>query len=377
MKSFDLFWRRRAANGSALFSAGCLAILLASVSASPGEPATLKAAYAHRFDIGAAIPCGDLSDAERLLLVSNFTNVTSENCLKPRAIEPEEGVFTFEKGDAFVEFARKNGLKVNGHTLLWHESCPDWFFLENGRPAGREVVLRRMRNHVETEAAHFRGKVASWDVVNEALCDGPGYLRQSKWLACIGEDYLAEAFLAAQKGDPGAELYYNDYGIEAPAKREKTLRLIRELKAKHVRLDGVGIQGHWSLDKIPFRAIEDAIEAFHAEGLKVMITELDIDMVPRKTSGAEAGSRESGVDDPYVRGCPAEVLRRQADQYGALFALFRKHAGKIARVTFWGLHDGRSWLNTWPRKRTNHPLLWGRDLEPKPALGTVLAGALQ
>ena len=338
----------------------------------PGKADSLKTAYARWFAVGAAIPGAELNEAERRLLFQQFTTVTPENCMKPQSLHPLEGRFDFAKADALVEMARANGLTVNGHTLIWHQQCPDWFFTDGGKPADRDLVLKRMRSHVAAVAAHFAGKMASWDVVNEAIDDGGGFLRKSKWLTAIGEDYIAEAFAAAHQADPQAELYYNDYSIERPAKRAKTLRLIRDLKSRQANLVGVGIQGHWQLDQIPFQDIEDAIIAFDAEGLKVAITELDIDVVKRRTSGGEAGTREQDDRDPFANGLPPEIQKRLADQYARLFALFLKHADKINRVTFWGLHDGRSWLNTWPSRRTNHPLLWGRDLQPKPALSAVL-----
>lgn len=272
-----------------------------------------------------------------------------------------------------VEFTHEKTKVLNGHTLVWHHQCPDWFFRDGDQPAGRALVLRRMRAHVTTVAKHFAGKVQSWDVVNEAIADGDGYLRQSKWVTSIGEDFIAKAFLAARRADPKAELYYNDYGIERPAKREKALRLIRDLKKHKVPIQGIGIQGHWELDKVPFEAIEEAILAFHKEGLAVAITELDIDVVPRKYGGADVTSQQAADADPYPNGLPPEIQQRQADQYARLFALFLKHHDKISRVTFWGLHDGRTWLNSWPSKRTNHPLLWDRALRPKPAFSAVLA----
>ena len=123
------------------------------------------------------------------------------------------------------------------------------------------------------------------------------------------------------------------------------------------------------------KEIEDTIIALHQEGVKVMITELDLDVLPRG-SGADVGAAGKPLSgDPYAEGCPPEVLQRQAEQYAALFALFNKHADKIARVTFWGLADGKSWLNSWPTERTNYPLLWTRDLKPKPALESVLSEA--
>jgi len=272
-----------------------------------------------------------------------------------------------------VEMARANGLTVNGHTLVWHQQCPDWFFSDGGQIAGRELVLKRLRIHIAAVAGHFAGRMKSWDVVNEAIDDGSDYLRKSKWLACIGEDFIPEAFIAARQADSKAELYYNDYGIERPPKRDKTLRLIRDLKQHQAPIDGVGIQGHWQIDRIPFKDIEDAIIAFHSEGMQVMITELDIDVVTRKTAGSEAGLRERDGADPFANGLSDDLQQRLAVQYAKLFGLFLKHRDKITRVTFWGLHDGRSWLNYWPSKRTNHPLLWDRALQSKPALSAVLA----
>jgi endo-1,4-beta-xylanase len=332
----------------------------------------LKAAFGRHFAVGAAIPGANLSDAEKALLTRHFGTVTPENCMKPQPVHPDEGRYEFGPGDALVEMARGSGLTVNGHTLVWHSQCPDWFFLDNGQPAGRELVLKRMREHIAAVAGHYAGKLASWDVVNEAIDDGPGYLRKSKWLAGIGEDFIAEAFVAARKADPKAELIYNDYGIEAGGKREKTLRLIRDLKQRKAPITGVGIQGHWSLDRLPLQALEEAILAFSAEGLTVAITELDIDVVTRSTAGADVGAREKGAGDPFVNGLSPEAQKRLTEQYAKLFALLSKHQDKISRVTFWGLHDGRSWLNSWPRKRTNHPLLFDRSLQPKPALGAVL-----
>ena len=350
-------------------------MLVSFAPAATGAPASLKEAYGERFDVGAAVPSGKLSGPERALLASNFTAMTPENSMKADAIHPEEDRYDFRAADEAVKLAQRNKLKVNGHTLVWHSQCPDWFFADSGKPATGDLVLKRMREHIHGVMAHYRGKVFSWDVVNEAIADDQGYLRQSKWLDSIGEKFIGEAFVAARNADPAAELYYNDYNIEMPEKRAKALRLVRELKAQNVPIDGIGIQGHWILDNVPLKEIEDAIVAFHAEGLKVMITELDIDVVPRR-SGANVSERvTAGGSDPYAKGCPPEVLKRQGEQYAALFAIFQKHADKVSRVTFWGLDDGRSWLNNWPSKRTNYPLLWSRDVQPKPALEAVLAEA--
>ena len=361
----------------ALVVVGCVAAAALSGAShgavpQPGMEDSLKVAIGNAFVMGAAIPGSDLNPAERQLLFKHFGTVTPENCMKPAPVHPAEDRFDFGPADALVKMARDNGLTVNGHALVWHQQCPDWFFSDGGQIAGRELVLKRMRAHIAAVAGHFAGRMKSWDVVNEAIDDGNGFLRKSRWLTSIGEDFIAEAFIAARQADPKAELYYNDYAIERQPKRDKTLRLIRDLKQRGAPVQGIGIQGHWQIDRIPFKDIEEAIIAFHAEGMQVAITELDIDVVTRKTSGAEVGTREQGGDDPYAKGLPADLQQRLADQYAKLFTLFLKHRDKITRVTFWGLHDGRSWLNYFPSKRTNHPLLWDRSLQPKPALSAVL-----
>ena len=361
----------RLAECCALFALVAIGPLVASGEAAPTNAMALKEAYSGCFLIGAAVGGADLKPAERDLLFSQFGVVTPENCMKPGPLQPAEGRFQFGPADALIDMASAHGLIVNGHTLVWHQQCPDWFFVDGDKPAGRDLVLQRMRAHIAAVAGHFAGRVKSWEVVNEAIDDGPGYQRRSKWLTAIGEEFVAEAFAAAHAADPKAELYYNDYNIERQPKRDKALRLVRDLKKRGAPIDGIGIQGHWQLDRIPYRDIEDAIVAFHGEGLKVLITELDIDVIPRRTAGADIGARQAGGRDPYADGLPADVQQRLADQYARLFAIFLKHRDKIGRVTFWGLHDGRTWLNGWPSRRTNHPLLWDRSLNAKPALTAV------
>ncbi len=193
-------------------------------------PPTLKEAYGPFFAVGAAIPAASLTPDEQKLLQDNFTNVTPESCMKPAPTEPEENTYTFQKADAFVGNAEKNRQKINGHCLVWDNTCPDWFFLDQGKPAGRELVLKRMVDHITTVMTHFKGRIASWDVVNEALANDAEYLKPTRWEKALGDDYIAEAFSAAAKADPQAELYYNDYNIESPVKRAKAVRLIRDLK---------------------------------------------------------------------------------------------------------------------------------------------------
>jgi len=341
----------------------------------PGE--ALRHAVNGRFLIGAAVGARRLGDPKVAALVAQqFDCLTAENESKPRFLQPWPGRFNFAAADRIVDFAQRHGMKVVGHTLCWHGQSPRWMFQgPDGEPLPRDEALRNLRDHIDAVVGHFKGRVVGWDVVNEAISDAPGgYLRDTPARRAIGDDYVVKAFEFAHAADPDAELYYNDYGNEFPEKLEKTIRLIRELKAAGVRLDAVGIQAHLRLDDpdAPDR-LARAIAAYAAEGVQIVLSELDVDVLPRRTRGADVAARERGGADPYVDGLPPEVAEAQARFYGRIFESALKHPGAVSRVTFWGTHDGASWLNFWPVfRRTNHPLLWDRGLEPKPAFRAVL-----
>ncbi len=323
---------------------------------------TYQAAFPIGVAVGGLLP-DHYSAAELEILRTQFCVLTPENCMKPEAIQPQEGVFTFQQADALAAFARAHGKRMTGHCLLWHQATPDWFFRDGDQPAGRDLLLNRMRRHIQALVGRYRGQIAGWDVVNEAIDDQDAYLRDSPWLRQAGDDYLVQAFRFAREADPDMQLYYNDYNIELPVKREKTLRLLASLRDAGVTVDAVGIQGHWCLDRVPFAEVDAAIGLFAQTGLKVMITELDISMLP--------GNESAG--DPYKDGCPPQLFARQAEQYAELFRIFLRHRDVITRVAFWNLHDGCSWLNSWPYRRTNYPLLFDRNCHPKLAYEAVLA----
>jgi endo-1,4-beta-xylanase len=237
----------------------------------------------------------------------------------------------------------------------------------DGKPLSRDDALKNLKDHINRVMGHFKGKVVGWDVVNEAISDArDDYLRDTPARRAIGDDYIVKAFEFAHAADPDAELYYNDYSNENPGKLKKTIRLIHELKDKGVHLDAVGMQCHFRLDDAdaPDR-LDKAIQAYADEGVKVMLTELDVDVLPRRGRGADA--------DPYVKGLPAVVAEAQARFYKRIFEVVLKHAKVVTRVTLWGTQDGTSWLNGgFGGRRTNYPLLFDRDLKPKPAVGAVL-----
>jgi endo-1,4-beta-xylanase len=347
----------------------------AAAAAAPGT--TLRQAVRGRFLTGAAVASWRLDDPKLAALVAEqFDCLTAENESKPESVQPQPGKFDFAAADRIVAFAQRHGMKVVGHTLCWHQQTPAWMFQDpSGRPLPRDEALRNLEHHIKTVVGHFKGEVVGWDVVNEAVSDTEDeYLRDTPARRAIGDDYVARAFELAHTADPDAELYYNDYGNESPEKREKTIRLIRELKGKGIRVDAVGIQCHFVLaDPEAPEVLDEAIAAYAAEGVKVAISELDVEVLPRDILGANVAAGGQAGADPYPQGLPPEVAEAQARFYRRIFRVVLKHPGVVTRVTFWGTHDGTSWLNYWPVKgRTNYPLLWDRSLQPKPAFGAVV-----
>ncbi|MDR6197363.1 endo-1,4-beta-xylanase [Siphonobacter sp. SORGH_AS_0500] len=334
---------------------------------------SLKEVYKDDFLIGTALNAGQIdekSPKETQLIAEQFNAATPENIMKAEVIHPRWDQYNFTYADKLVEFGKKNKLAINAHTLVWHSQLPP-FVRKIKRADSLQLFLKE---HIQTVAGRYRGKVQSWDVVNEALNED-GTLRKSIFLNKLGEGYLVEAFRLAQAASPETQLYYNDYNNEQPAKRAGCIEIIKKIQAAGVRIDGVGIQGHWHVGKIPLQHIEESILAYAALGVKVAITELDIEVLKRDFQGAEVSQRMSNEQglNPYTSGLPDSLQQQLARDYESLFKLFVKHKDKIARVTFWGVHDGQSWLNGWPvRGRTNYPLLFDRQYNPKPAFYKVI-----
>jgi endo-1,4-beta-xylanase len=366
------------------------ALLIAGAHVATAQQAiSLKEAYRNAFLIGSAvneeIVSGADSVAQRILL-RQFNTITAENVLKAGPINPEPGVYNFGPADAFVEFGERHGMFIVGHTLVWHNQTPDWFFQdETGKPNTRAAQIERLRRHIETVAGRYAGRIQAWDVVNEVI-DNDGSYRPTTWVKGIGDgDELVKlAFRFAHQYAPDAELYYNDFNAWRPAKRDGIVRLVRMLQAEGIRIDGVGIQGHWGLNYPGTEYIEAAIDSFAALGVKVMITELDVDVLPLTREGQIIGTVMSHEQfqleefkrflDPYVDRLPADVQQQLADRYAELFMIFHRKRDQLDRVTLWGVHDGMSWKNGYPVPgRTNYPLLYGRDRQPKPAFEAVLA----
>ena len=340
----------------------------------------LKQVFQPHFLIGAALGGNQIDgeDPQALDLTSEqFNSITPENSMKFGPIHPQPDTYRFETADRFVEFGQANDMFIVGHTLVWHSQTSRWVFRDKkGDEVNRETLLARMHDHITTVVGRYKGRVQGWDVVNEALNED-GSLRKTPWLNSIGENYLENAFEFAHAADPQAELYYNDYNLYKPEKRDGAVRLVKRLLDKGVQVDAIGMQGHWGLDYPTIEEAEASILAFAELGVQVMITELDISVLPdpEQWRGADISMNVEAQQaiNPYTEGLPDSVQQQLADRYAELFQLFLKHSDKISRVTFWGTHDGHSWKNNWPvRRRLDYPLLFDRDYQPKPAFFAVL-----
>jgi endo-1,4-beta-xylanase len=362
---------------------------------------TLKQAYKGKFLIGCADDLRANSEAYQASIRTQYDIVTPENCMKPERTHPTEDKYTFETADAMVDWCQKNGLKVWGHTLVWHGQTPQWFFQEKstatgetanpvtppatstppatdtsrrrrnpgfiaGPLASKEVVLDRLEKHIKTVVGRYKGRIMGWDVVNESIADGGDgtteNLRTFSWYKAVGPEVLTKAFKWAHEADPKAKLNYNDYNIEQGAvenkgKHASSMLLLKRLIKEGAPINGVGIQGHWHLNT-NLADVEKAIEDYASLGLKVSITELDV-----TATGSNSGAMSVSQGDRKI---PAENYEKQAEVYKKLFEIFMRHRAVIERVTFWGLSDTKSW------RRGQDALLFDGDLNPKPAYKAVI-----
>ena len=373
----------------ALLLGGGLLVASGAHLATTSQGIALKDAYRDAFRIGTAVNEAIISggdSASREIVVRQFNTITNENVLKAERVNPRPGVYDFADGDAFVAFGEKHKMFIVGHTLVWHNQTPSWFFQDSaGKPNTRDAQVERLRSHIQAVAGRYAGRIHAWDVVNEVI-DNDGSYRPTTWVRGIGHgDSLVKlAFTFANRYAPSAELYYNDFNAWRPAKRDGIVRLVRMLQKQGVRIDGIGMQGHWGLNYPRTEYIEAAIDSFASLGVKVMITELDVDVLPLTKEGQIIGTVMSDPQfqleefktflDPYRNGLPDSVQTQLANRYAELFRIFYRKRDKIDRVTLWGVHDGMSWKNGYPVPgRTNYPLLFSRDRKPKPAFDAVLA----
>jgi endo-1,4-beta-xylanase len=347
------------------------------------EGKTLKVALKDKFLIGVAMDSSQIVEKDSLgiaIINKHFNSIVAENCMKSEVIQPEEGKFDFSLADKFVEFGVKNRMFIIGHCLIWHSQAPKWFFVDkNGKDASKEVLIQRMKTHIQTLVGRYKGKVRGWDVVNESFEDD-GSWRKSKFYQIIGEDYIKLAFQFAHEADSTAELYYNDFSMAKEGRRDAVLKMVQNLQKQGIRIDGIGMQGHITMDFPTIEDEEKSIIAFGNLGVKVMITELDLTAIPfpleNVTADVAAKSEYHEKYDPYANGLPDSAAQAIHDRYLDFFKLFIKHRDIISRVTSWGVNDAQSWRNYWPiQGRTDFPLLFDRNYKEKQIVYSIIKEA--
>lgn len=328
----------------------------------------LKDYYATFFPIGAAVSPLSLEGKSEELILMQFNSLTPENTMKMGPIHPEENRYNWEPADKIAAFAREHKLKIRGHNLVWHQQTGDWIFkTKKGEQVNREQLLKRLKTHIDAVVGRYKGQIYAWDVVNEAVADdSTQFLRKTDWYTIIGEDFISKAFEYAHEADPNAKLFYNDYNAVTPQKRDRIYKLLKKLKESGVPIDGIGIQGHWSIYGPSEMDLRKAIEMYSSLGLDVQITELDVSIYP-----SEQGRRDfrPGESDKFT----PELQQKQMEKYEMLFRVFRDYKDAITGITFWNVSDKHSWLDTFPVKgRKNYPLLFDEDYQPKKAYWKVV-----
>ena len=396
---------------------GLIAVALVAIAAmaQATEKPTLKDAYKNHFLVGVAInrtiAMGTAVRADNVnrtmdevqkdiaVAKEQFNQIAPENDLKWQLIHPRPGAdgYDFAPADAFVNFGLSNNMDIIGHTLVWHSQTPNWVFAGTNPPpvvavapgtnapgrnrfgagggrgftgprASREELLARMREHIHTVVGRYKGKIKTWDVVNEAISDtGTNVLRNTLWLEIIGPDFIAKAFEYAHEADPDAILRYNDYGLENPAKRQKLITLIKSLQAQKVPVHAIGTQTHVSISSPSFDAMDTALTEMKSLGLPLHVTELDV-------NSARSGQQNGGADisenaSTTQGGLINDADERLAKQYANLFRAFLKHKDAVKMVTFWGVNDDVSW------RANGKPLLFDGNNQPKPAFDSVIQTA--
>ena len=365
------------------FSLIFISFLLFAVFCTFKNSDTLKEVFKDKYLIGTALNKDQIEgkDPQSLkIALEQFNVITPENILKWERVHPKPGVYNLGPADSLIELCQKNNISIIGHTLVWQNQTPKWVFEDaDGKPASRDTLLQRLKDHIFTVVGRYKGKILGWDVVNEAF-DEEGNMKKSNWMNIVGDDYMQKAFEWAHEADPSAELYYNDYNMCYKGKRKAVVKVVTDFKAMGIPIHGIGLQGHWGMDYPPIDELKESIEAYAATGLNVMVTELELDMLPDPGIGPGANinlSYEAKKEfDPWPDGLPDSMQVKVAERYAEFFSIFNDYSKSISRITLWGVHDGQSWRNYWPiQGRTAYPLLFDRNFQPKKAFYEVIKTA--
>ena len=355
-----------------------LAFISCGTQTSTKKETALKDVLGDKFLIGVALNTRQSSGVDTAgvkIVKQHFNAIVAENCMKCQVIHPEEDRYDFRQADEFVKFGEDNGMYITGHCLIWHSQLAPWFCVDkDGKTVSPEVLKQRMKDHITTVVSRYKGRIKGWDVVNEAIMEDGSY-RKSKFYEILGEEFIPLAFQYAHEADPDMELYYNDYNMHEAGKRATVVKLVNDMKAKGLRVDGIGMQGHVGLDYPTIKDFEDSMLAYASTGAKVMITEWDMSALPtlKRSSNIADTVAFKKMLNPYPETLPDSVSLQWNGRMADFLHLFIKHADFVSRVTAWGVSDGDSWKNGFPvRGRKDYALLFDREHQPKDFIKELL-----
>lgn len=320
----------------------------------------LKDAYAGYFDVGVAVNMRNIADEQQIALIKReFNSITAENAMKPGSVHPSKDRWNWREADSVADFCRRNGLKLRGHCLMWHNQIGRWMYQDSqGNLLSKEEFYQNMKEHIFTVVNRYKDVVYAWDVVNEAISDGNGPYRNTPMYQIAGDEFIKMAFIWAHEADPNAVLFYNDYNAAIPEKRNRIYNMIKKLKAEGAPIHAVGMQGHYSIYGPRIEDVDVAIQKYSELVSTIHITELDIRA--NQEMGGDLNLSTEGVQ------ITPEVKARFEKQYVDLFKVLRKHKQVVRCVTFWNLSDKDSWVG-----ERNYPLLFDAKYQPKDAYHLV------
>ena len=327
---------------------------------------------------------------EKELSAREFNSITAENCMKPDFTQPEDGVYTFDESDEMVMYAEENGMVIIGHTLVWHNQTPKWFFEDDeGKTVSRDILIHRLKTHIRTVVERYKGRIEYWDVVNELIhtrkineTNYEAFYRNTPWYKIIGPEYIDIAFKTVLEVDPNAKLLYNDYNLDQNAKLDFAINMIKELRTKGIPIYGLGYQGHLLLKEPSLQQIERVFIKCKEANIPLHITELDVSVLPfgwdHRGIIISENTELSQALNPYAEGIPDSIKVALAERDKNIFSLFLRYSDILERVTFWGVWDGNSWRDYSPiRGRNDYPLLFDRDFNKKLAYDEVCKTILE
>ncbi len=310
-----------------------------------------------KFPLGASLSPTKLFSiaAYRKTVDAEFSSVTAENMMKMRAIHPEANRYDWARADTIVQVAQQNKQRVHGHAFLWHESIPDWVKNFQGNEAAWDSLVK---SHIQTVLTYYKGKVVSWDVVNEAFNDD-GTWRNTLFREKLGADYVAKCFKWAREADPSVFLFYNDYGQEYSTKKlQAMLDMVADFKKRGIPIDGIGLQMHTHIG-ISNASISNAIQKSVETGLKIHISELDV-----------AVNQKNAANFIYTDSAKSQ----QSDKFLHIFKTYRQiPLAQQFGITFWNVCDSDSWLRSYFKRALEYPLLFDDNYARKPVYDTLLA----